>query len=145
MANSTKMTKVEMFSAIRSYIEGGEVSVSTSEMIAFIDRQVELINNKSAKASSKPTKTQTENANIKALIVGALRKINAYVTISDMQGQTPELAEYTNQKLSALMRQLVESGDVVKFVDKKKSYFTVATTAEPIEVEFEGDPLNEKE
>lgn len=144
MANSTKMTKVEMFSAIRSYIEGGKVSVSTPEMIAFIDRQVELINNKSAKASSKPTKTQTENANIKVLIMGALRKIGAYVTISDMQGQTPELAEYTNQKLSALMRQLVESGEVVKTVDKKKSYFTVATTTEePIEVGFEGDPLGE--
>lgn len=144
MANSTKMTKVEMFSAIRSYIEGGKVSVSTPEMIAFIDRQVELINNKSAKASSKPTKTQTENANIKVLIVGALRKINAFVTISDMQGQTPELAEYSNQKLSALMRQLVESGDVVKTVDKKKSYFTIATTPEePIEVELEGDPLGE--
>ena len=144
MANSTKMTKVEMFSAIRSYIEGGKVSVSTPEMIAFVDRQIELINNKSAKASSKPTKTQTENANIKALIVSALRKINAYVTISDMQGQTPELAEYSNQKLSALMRQLVESGEVVKTVDKKKSYFTVATTAEPIEVECEGDPLEEE-
>ena len=144
MANSTKMTKVEMFTAIRSYIEGGKVSVSTPEMIAFIDRQVELINNKSAKASSKPTKTQTENANIKVLIMGALRKIGAYVTISDMQGQTPELAEYTNQKLSALMRQLVESGDVVKTVDKKKSYFTVAiTTEEPIEVDIEGDPLGE--
>lgn len=144
MANSTKMTKVEMFSAIRSYIEGGKISVSTPEMIAFIDRQVELINNKSAKASSKPTKTQTENANIKVLIMGALRKIGAYVTISDMQGQTPELAEYTNQKLSALMRQLVESGEVVKTVDKKKSYFTVATTTEePIEVDIEGDPLGE--
>lgn len=144
MANSTKITKVEMFSAIRSYIEGGKVSVSTPEMIAFIDRQVELINNKSAKASSKPTKTQTENANIKVLIMGALRKIGAYVTISDMQGQTPELAEYTNQKLSALMRQLVESGEVVKTVDKKKSYFTVATTTEePIEVDIEGDPLGE--
>lgn len=144
MANSTKMTKVEMFTAIRSYIEGGKVSVSTPEMIAFIDRQVELINNKSAKASSKPTKTQTENANIKVLIMGALRKIGAYVTISDMQGQTPELAEYTNQKLSALMRQLVESGDVVKTVDKKKSYFTIATTTEePIEVDIEGDPLGE--
>lgn len=144
MANSTKMTKVEMFSAIRSYIEGGKVSVSTPEMIAFIDRQVELINNKSAKASSKPTKIQTENANIKVLIMSALRKIGAFVTISDMQGQTPELAEYTNQKLSALMRQLVESGEVVKTVDKKKSYFTVATTTEePIEVGFEGDPLGE--
>lgn len=144
MANSTKMTKVEMFSAIRSYIKDGEEFVSTPEMIAFIDRQIELINNKAAKASSKPTKTQTENADIKILIVGALRKINAFVTISDMQGQTPVLAQFSNQKLSALMRQLVESGDVVKRVEKKKSYFTVATIVEePIEVDIEGDPLGE--
>jgi len=36
------------------------------------------------------------------------------------------MANYSNQKLSALLKQLVESNQVVKTVDKKKSYFTVA-------------------
>jgi predicted transcriptional regulator len=34
------------------------------------------------------------------------------------------VAELTNQKVSALMKQLVEDGSVVKTEDKRKSYFT---------------------
>ena len=35
------------------------------------------------------------------------------------------MAEYSNQKLSALMKKLVESGRVAKTTDKKKSYFSI--------------------
>ena len=128
MANSTKMTKVEMFTAIANYIGGNKENspISTAEMVSFIERQIELINNKAARASSKPTKTQTENLEIKGKIINALARIGKYVTISEIQEAAPELAEYTNQKLSALMRQMVEAGTVVKCVEKKKSYFTIA-------------------
>jgi hypothetical protein len=36
------------------------------------------------------------------------------------------LGQYSNQKLSALLKQMVESGTVTKIVDKKKSLFTIA-------------------
>jgi hypothetical protein len=36
------------------------------------------------------------------------------------------LGGLSNQRVSALLRQLVESGEVVKTIDKKKSYFAVA-------------------
>ena len=36
-----------------------------------------------------------------------------------------DMANYSNQKLSALLRMLVKAGRVVKTVDKKKSYFSV--------------------
>ena len=36
------------------------------------------------------------------------------------------MAEYSNQKLSALLKKLVEAGKVTKVVDKKKSYFSLA-------------------
>ena len=35
------------------------------------------------------------------------------------------MAAYSNQKLSALLRMLVNAGRIVKTVDKKKSYFSV--------------------
>ena len=44
-----------------------------------------------------------------------------------------ELSALSNQKVSALVRQLVESGDVVKTTDKKKSIFSLA------ESEVEGE------
>ena len=47
-------------------------------------------------------------------------------TVSDIEKNSEELAEYSNQKLSALVKQLVDNGEVTKTVDKKKSYFEVA-------------------
>ena len=35
------------------------------------------------------------------------------------------MANYSNQKLSALLKQLVKENRVVKTVDKKKSYFSI--------------------
>lgn len=42
-----------------------------------------------------------------------------------MQKSNAELAEYSNQKISAIIRKLVESAQVIKTVEKKKSYFSV--------------------
>jgi DNA-binding transcriptional regulator GbsR (MarR family) len=48
------------------------------------------------------------------------------VTISEFQGlSTSEVATLSNQKLSALLKKLVEENKVVKTVEKKKSYFSV--------------------
>jgi DNA-binding transcriptional regulator GbsR (MarR family) len=46
------------------------------------------------------------------------------MTISEMQKSIPDLAEYSNQKISALMRQLILEGLVKKVEDKRKSYFS---------------------
>lgn len=127
MANSTKMTKVEMYNAILAFIDGYPLpNINTDQMSDFIRHEISLLQSKAARASSKPTKTRTENMKIKGKIINALTRIGKYVTISEMQEAAPELAEYTNQKLSALMRQMVEVGTVVKCVEKKKSYFTIA-------------------
>lgn len=36
------------------------------------------------------------------------------------------MAQYSNQKLSALLKQMVDNGEVVRTMDKKKAYFEVA-------------------
>lgn len=47
------------------------------------------------------------------------------VTITEMQ-KTDELSEYSNQKLSALLKKLVSAGEVVRTEEKKKAYFSLA-------------------
>lgn len=79
------------------------------------------------KESKKATKTQTENVGYKNTILEVLATVNGGKTISEIQDLDEELGTLSNQKVSALMRQLVESGEVVKTVDKKKSYFALAT------------------
>ena len=114
-----KMTKREMFKMITG------VCANDTRIVEFCEHEIELLNRKSSKSTQ--TKTQIENENIKGAIVNALTEIAKPVTITEMQELNTEMANYSNQKLSALLKQLVENDKkVVKTVDKKKSYFTVA-------------------
>lgn len=113
-----KITKKEMFERI---IE----KVNDQSIIDFCNHEIELLSRKSNR--STPSKTQIENEEIKKDIVKILTEINKPVTISELQELNPNMAKYSNQKLSALLKQLVESKEVTKVSDKKKSYFSVYT------------------
>lgn len=112
------MTKREMFLAIR------EVVSADAEMVAFIDREIDLLNRKSA--SRKPTKTQTENEVYKADILVTLSTADAPLSIKDIQAETASLEELSNQRISHLLKALVDSGQVAKVYVKKVPLFSLA-------------------
>lgn len=118
-----KMTKKEWFAVLASVVEASEMENKT-EALAFINHEVELLEKKSAK--SDQTKTQKENVEVMEKIKSALGEVGKAVTITELQAASAEMAEYSNQKLSALLKKLVESGEVVKTTEKKKSYFSLA-------------------
>lgn len=74
------------------------------------------------KGSSKPTKTQVENENIKAEILDVLT--DEGMTVKEILGLLE--GDYSSQKISALLRQLVAAEKVVKTVEKKVSRFALA-------------------
>ena len=76
-------------------------------------------------AERKPTATQTENVGLKSAILEGMEDGKAY-TIGDLMKEVPELADLTNQRVSALMRQLKDDGQVVRTEDKRKAYFSLA-------------------
>lgn len=119
MAN--KITKKEMFTMIKAQVE------DNAEMVAFIDHEIELLEKKAR--NKKATKTQEENVGIKSTILLVL-KGGKSMTITEMQGASAELGKLSNQKVSALVRQLVGSGEVVKTIDKKVSRFSLADECE---------------
>ena len=47
-------------------------------------------------------------------------------TITDLIKSVPECADMTNQRVSALVRQMVLDGSVVREEDKRKAYFSKA-------------------
>ena len=114
----TKVTKKEMFEMLKGVAGVAE----NADMVAFIDHEIELLNKKSA--NKKATKTQEENVGIKAEILENLTETG--VTVSELQAKSETLSALSNQRVSALLRQLIEDGKVVKTVDKKKSYFSLA-------------------
>ena len=119
MAN--KITKKEMFTMIKAQVK------DNAEMVAFIDHEIELLDKKAS--NKKATKTQEANVGIKSTILAVLEGAKP-MTVTEMQGASAELGELSNQKVSALVRQLVESGEVVKTIDKKVSRFSLADNGE---------------
>ena len=123
MAN--KITKKEMFTMIKAQVK------DNAEMVAFIDHEIELLDKKAS--NKKATKTQEANVGIKSTILTVLEGAKP-MTVTEMQGASAELGELSNQKVSALVRQLVEAGKVVKTIDKKVSRFSLTDNGEGEEV-----------
>lgn len=119
MAN--KITKKEMFTMIKAQVK------DNAEMVAFIDHEIELLDKKAS--NKKATKTQEANVGIKSTILAVLEGGKS-MTVTEMQSASAELGELSNQKVSALVRQLVEAGEVVKTIDKKVSRFSLADNGE---------------
>ena len=118
---TNKKTKRDLFLEVR------EVVAENEELVAFVDHELELLDKK---ASTKSTKVNDEQVALMEKIVNALNEIGRSVTISELQKENAEMAEYSNQKLSAMLKKLVDNKQVTKMVDKKKSYFMVAETLE---------------
>ena len=119
---TTKITKRDYFNAILAVLATGE-DTDVSGLTAFVNHAIELLENK--RSSTKPTKTQTENLAVKETIVSVLKEIGKPVTITEMQKFSVDLAEFSCQKLSALLKQLVENDKTVtKVTEKKKTYFS---------------------
>lgn len=116
MAN--KMTKVEMFEAIKAV----EAVANNEAMVDFINHEIELLNKKAT--NKKATKTQEENVGYKALIKEVLADADVGLTVTEIQARNETLGGLSNQRVSALLRQMIPD-EVVKTMDKKKAYFAL--------------------
>ena len=99
MANTKKMTKRDYFNAILSKYP------LTADEKAFVEHELELLEKKNS-SEKKPTAQQTANEGIKTAILEGM-KPNRLYTITEIQKEIPECAELSNQRVSALIRQMV--------------------------------------
>jgi hypothetical protein len=113
-----KMTKKEMFAQIKTRL-------TNAEEIAFIEHEIELLENKKSSAR-KPTPTQVANEHYKEVITEILLASDTPLQIVDIQSKDARLEILTNQKMSALLSQMVTSGVVIRVVDKRKVFFSMA-------------------
>ena len=119
-----RMTKREMFAMVMEVVENSATD-NKAEMIDFINHELELLNRKSGKSGQ--TKTQKENEILKTEILEVFKEFDKPVTISEFCERTSsEIGNLSNQKLSAMFNQLVKANLMVKTIDKKKSYFSLA-------------------
>lgn len=111
-----KLTKIETFTLIMK-------ELTNPEYIAFIEHEIELLENKKASVR-KPTANQTENETFKKEIVNFLETNEGKFTITEMCENISCLKEISNQRVSAVLKQLVDNGNIVKTYEKRKAYFS---------------------
>lgn len=120
-----RLTKKDYFEMIKG------VCADRTDIVDFCNHEIELLSRKNSKSGA--TKTQKENEIVANMLVEELAKIGKPITITDLMNTSEIVKGYTlengnnltNQKISAIFKQLVENNRIVKVVDKKKSYFSI--------------------
>ena len=134
---NTKMTQVSALElaveVITNVMNGVDTDIASSELSEAVVKLSGMAE-KLAEKRSTPSKADKEkSAEHKAiadeiiLVLSTEENVTTGMTVSEMQKASDKLAEYSNQKISAILRKMVDSGTIVKTVDKKKSYFSIAT------------------
>lgn len=118
-----KMTKATAWAIVKEIVENSDHPKS-AELVEKIDNELNLLAKKNS-AEKKPTAQQVANDGIKTAIVEGMEPNRLY-TVTEIIKSIPACAELTNQRVSALLRGLVDTGAVVRTEDKRKAYFSLA-------------------
>ena len=110
-------TKREYFAELKTIV------ADNADLVAFIDHEVELLNKKNA-APKKATAKQVENEHFKDIILAYdfTDKMTVGQIMKDILGDY----ELSNQRVTAIVSQLVEDNSLIRTVDKRKAYFSKA-------------------
>lgn len=127
--SSVRYTKADKFAALADYMDSMDAEtevfgIPASVLAEAMHHEVELLSRKNT-GTRKPTAKQVENASVKEDILACMESGVRY-TVSDLLKLVPTLADASNQKATALMRQLVLDSRVTKIEDKRKSYFALS-------------------
>lgn len=125
------MTNREFLNAVIALSASEEITEHAKAMIVSLDKR-------NAARTSKPSKTQLENAPIKEAILDVIAEMNAEVSASELH----ERLNISVQKASSLCRQLVEEGKLSKGERKEKGkglvkVYSLAEDSSDEEVEVE--------
>lgn len=131
-----KITKKMKYEQIIAILNGEPILDEHKDMLVeFCTAEIDRLDRKREKSGeSAPTKEQIENARLAEIVYGILVSANgAPLTFKEIRDENEELRSFSSQKMTALMKVL---GDrVVKFVDKKITYFKIADATEVVEGE----------
>ena len=102
--------------------------VANETFKAYLENELALLKKKSE--NKKATKKQEANVEIKADILAVMANMAPSTATEIMNAvkavDTEKYATLTNQRVSALLKQLIKDNKVVKTIDKKVSKFALA-------------------
>lgn len=104
-----KITKKEMFAAIKETFETGECKFDADVVIAFCDKEMAALDNKAAKAKERAAAKKAEADILYDQVKDAL-KVDEFQTIADIAAVVAEVnADATVSKVTYRLTKLVEA------------------------------------
>ena len=113
-----KMTKKDYFNQLLAIPEVAE----KNDLVDFINHQIELLDNRNKKKDGTVTKVQLEHRELMDKILNLMECDTGY-TCGDLHKflNDPNISA---NKVSAMLKKLVDSGEIEKTTEKRKSIFT---------------------
>lgn len=127
MANTekvVKLTKKDFYAALRGMVEGIEFvgEIPADEVLAFIDKTVEQIDNKAAKAKEKAAEKKTEGDELFKTVIEALtEELQTIDEITEAIIAATGNEEITKSKVTARLTKAVNADMARKEQVKKES------------------------
>ena len=115
-----------------TYVKALEIAMKAVEDNKEVTEKLEALKESISKKNSaerKPTATQKANEEYKKAILSFMEVGKKY-TISELMKEVVELADLSTQRVSALVRQLKDSGLVERTEEKRKAYFSKKAVVE---------------
>lgn len=117
------MTKREMFETIATR------NADNADIVAFCNHEIEMLDNKKGKGrSSKPTKTQRENAVLQDEIVAMMVEADKPMTATEITNSFD--GKYTINKITSMLTLMRKANRVERVLEKKTPYYSIPSDVE---------------
>ncbi len=118
--NNKKVTKKEMFGRLIEIVEGANVQ-DVETIVEFLNHEIELV----SKKRNGQTKVQKANEGLIEVIYNAIAEAGKPVTVTEIYEMVKSDEITSPQKVSALVKKLVDAGRISREEIKKKAYFYI--------------------
>ena len=120
-----KITKREVINMMLA----DEVIAGNEMFVSYLKNELELLNKKAEKKAT--SKNAEENEKYKGIILAVLGSADKAMTVTEIQKSNAELGELSNQRVSAILKRMVEDDKTVtKATESRKTVFRIAEQGE---------------
>lgn len=125
---NTTTTKRDFYIALAAYLNGEELATDVEATVEFINGEIEALDRKKEQAKVYAAKKKTANKELAQKVLAFMQENRTTVyTAAKLQEDCADLAPCSIQKVSAVLRSLVEAGDISKENIKGKNFYSAGS------------------